>query len=82
VAVSSGIDLPWIDATGVAGCTAPCGGALFIGFALTEAPDAVRDADVDAHRNGFISITGLDGDMTASKGANGKLRKKLRCLEP
>jgi 5'-nucleotidase len=36
-----------------------------VGFATVPGPDAERDADTDAFRAGLISITPMDGDMTA-----------------
>ncbi len=41
-----------------------------VGVATVAGPDAERDADTDAHAAGLISITPMDGDMTAGgKGA-------------
>jgi 3-phytase len=36
-----------------------------VGIAFSAGPDTEKDADVDAHRDGFISITAMDGDMTS-----------------
>jgi len=40
-----------------------------VGVRTVAGPDAERDADTDAHAAGLISITPMDGDMTA--GGNG-----------
>jgi 5'-nucleotidase len=42
-----------------------------VGVQSVAGPDAERDADTDAHAAGLISITPMDGDMTAgTKGAD------------
>lgn len=38
-----------------------------VGVAFPPGPDTEKDADTDAHRADFISITPMDGDMTAGK---------------
>jgi hypothetical protein len=42
-----------------------------VGVVSVSGPDAEKDADTDAHTAGLISITPMDGDMTAGgKGAD------------
>lgn len=63
--------------------TLPVGEACSVGVAFRQVtgPDAVTDADTDAHAAGYISITPMDGDMTATTGT-GALTGVLRQLQP
>jgi len=66
---------PSCDATPVGGyCLAS------VGLAFPTGPDPVRNADTDAHRADLISVTAMDGDMTADKKAAKDLRKIIRPL--
>lgn len=55
--------------------------SIGVGFRLVTGPDAVKRADTDAHAAGYISITPMDGDMTATTGT-GALMDVLRQLQP
>jgi 5'-nucleotidase len=66
------------DAAGTAG--ASCFATVGLGF--SPDPDPVRNADVNAFRNGFISITPMDADMTAAPAGRGVTRSQLRWLQP
>ncbi|HKK53882.1 MAG TPA: hypothetical protein VKA74_19975, partial [Myxococcota bacterium] len=37
-----------------------------VGFGLSPTPDPVRNSDLDALREDFITITPMNGDMTSS----------------
>jgi 5'-nucleotidase len=52
-----------------------------VGFGLSPTPDPVRGSDLDALREDFITITPIDGDMTAGSSL-GALRGQLRPLAP
>jgi hypothetical protein len=45
-------------------------------------PDEERDADTDAHAAGQISITPMDGDMTAGGKGSGAVAEILGGLTP
>jgi 5'/3'-nucleotidase SurE len=65
------------DATPVGGfCLAS------VGLAFGAGPDSERDADTDANRAGIVSITPMDGDMTAGNKASEDLNEALSGLLP
>jgi len=63
--------------------TLSVGGSCSVGVAFQSitGPDKVRDADTDAHAAGYISITPMDGDMTATTGT-GALTNLIKHLAP
>lgn len=81
LADGSDLTLPWFDVTNgfppffpPLPIAEPCGTIdvgefclAGVGIDFPPGPDPVRRNDVDAHRDGFITITPMDGDMT-SKG--------------
>ena len=68
---------PSCDSTPVGGhCLAS------VGVVFNAGPDTEKNADTDAHRANLISITPMDGDMTAGKKAAKHLGRVLRDLLP
>ena len=53
-----------------------------VGVAFPPGPDTEKDADVDAHRDDFISITAMDGDMTAGTKAIDDVQDVLGGVSP
>jgi alkaline phosphatase D/5'-nucleotidase len=53
---------------------------LAVGIAFPPGPDSEQDADVDAHRADLISITPMDGDMTAGSRAAEEIEAALADL--
>jgi hypothetical protein len=53
-----------------------------VGFATVAGPDAERDADTDAFRAGKISITPMDGAMTAGAAGYALTGAVLKRLQP
>ena len=51
--------------------------AVSIGIVFNEGPDGEKDADTDAHRANLISVTPMDGDMTAGNKAADDLADAL-----
>lgn len=58
------------------------GGPLRIGIRFPPGPDVVPNADTDAFRAGYLSITVLDGDMTSNVWQRLAVRSRLRGLTP
>ena len=55
--------------------------SVMVGARSVPGPDAVREADTDAFAAGLISITPMDGDMTAG-GSSNALHGIFRDLTP
>jgi 5'/3'-nucleotidase SurE len=53
-----------------------------VGLGFSDSPDPVRNSDLDALREDFITITPMDGDMTTGNGGLGQLKGQLVHLEP
>jgi len=62
----------------------PVGGFCLasVGVVFNDGPDTAKDADTDAVRADLISITPMDGDMTATRHGSKDLQKILRDLQP
>jgi 5'/3'-nucleotidase SurE len=70
--------LKFVDIDGVI----PNGGGLVVVSAeMHQPPDPVPDADNTAYWDGYISITIMDGDMTAEDSLVKRINKLKRCLD-
>ncbi len=60
------------------------GGTCFatVGLGFSPDPDPVENADVNAFRDGFISITPMDADMTAGPAGLGVTLSQLQFMQP
>jgi len=90
----SDLDIPFFDVTQgfppffpalpvASSCdSVPVGGFCLasVGIVFPPGPDTEKDADTDAHRANLISITPMDGDMTAGKKAADDLEDALEDL--
>jgi hypothetical protein len=59
----SDFEIVWQDVRGV---IPSGGGPVLINVDIARDPDPIVDSDTNAHRDGYISISTLSGDMTAS----------------
>ena len=53
-----------------------------MGLGFSPDPDAVSNSDVNAFRDGFISITPMDADMTSRRNGLWGTATQLKNLEP
>ena len=53
-----------------------------VGLGFSPDPDPVKNADVNAFRDGFISITPMDADMTAGPAGLGVTGAQLKFMQP
>lgn len=56
--------------------------SIGVGVQTVAGPDSERDADTDAHAAGLISITPMDGDMSAGVKGSQAIDDILGCLVP
>ncbi len=71
---------PGSNASGTDAPAGVCFATVGVGF--SPDPDPVKRADVNAFRDGFISITPMDADMTSSFGGLWGTAIQLKPLEP
>jgi len=71
--------IPSLPSCATLGVNESC--SVGVAFRSVTGPDEVRKADTDAHAAGYISITPMDGDMTATTGT-GALADVLGHLKP
>jgi 5'-nucleotidase len=79
LATEGDLDFVWEDVLDV---IPSGGGPVLISVALPQGPDPVPHNDADAYREGFVSITPMDGDMTAGPLARWSLAVRLAGLQP
>jgi len=53
-----------------------------VGLGFSPDPDPVKDSDVNAHRDGFISVTPMDADMTSRRAGVAVTGSQIRKLDP
>lgn len=58
------------------------GGPVLVYYTLVPGPDPVINSDINAFDEGFISITIMDGDMTAGTPTFNRLKHRLFGLHP
>jgi 5'-nucleotidase len=58
------------------------GGPVLVNYTLVQGPDPVINSDINAFAEGFISITIMDGDMTADTPTFNRLKHRLFDLQP
>ncbi len=78
LARSADFDFVWRDVSGV---IPTGGGPVLIDVEVAQGPDPAKDSDTNAYLQDFISISLLDGDMSAAKSESKRLGKRLRGLE-
>lgn len=76
LATRSDFEIVWQDVRGV---IPSGGGPVLINVDIAQDRDPIVDSDTNAHRDGYISISTLDGDMTA--GVLARLFTQLRLHE-
>jgi len=76
---------PFLPPAGTPGCATLATGqscSVGVGVQIVSGPDEERDADTDAFAAGLISITPMDGDMTAGGPGAGAIEDILGGLTP
>jgi 5'/3'-nucleotidase SurE len=58
------------------------GGPVLVNFQLPQGQDPVSRSDFNAHQEGYISISILDGDMTARTSTFNRLKHRLFKIQP